>query len=81
MPTLAELNAKVDELQTALDEEQQQVADDRTAKEATIATLTQTVADLQAIIDAGNPANEAEIQAIMDKLNGAITDLKGTIEP
>lgn len=79
MPTLAELSAKVDELQTALDEEQQQVADDRATKEATIATLTQTVADLQAIIDSGNPADEAQIQAILDKVDAAITDLKATV--
>lgn len=79
MPTLQELNAKVDELQTALDTEQQEVADLIASKDAAIATLTQTVSDLQAIIDAGNPANEAEIQAILDKVNTAITDLQGTV--
>lgn len=71
MPTLAELSAKVDTMQTALDEEQQQVADLIASKDATIAAL-------QAIIDAGNPNNDAEIQAILDKVDAVIADLQGT---
>lgn len=70
MPTLAELNDKVDELQTALDAEQEQV-------QSAISTLEQTVADLQAQqSDGGTPE---ERQAILDKVNSVITDLKGTI--
>lgn len=74
-----ELSVKVDELQSELDIEQQQVADDRSQKETTIATLTQTVADLQAIIDAGGTDDSAAIQAVINKVNVAITDLKATI--
>lgn len=70
MPTLAELNAKVDELQTALDEEQ-------TAIQAAIDALTTTNTDLQAQVAAGG--TEAERQAIVDKIASVISDLQGTI--
>lgn len=72
MPTLAELNAKVDELQTALDAEQQQIAD-------AIAALNTTIADLEALVAAGG--TEAERQAILDKLSTIKTDLEGTVAP
>lgn len=72
MPTLAELNAKVDELQTDLDAEQQQIAD-------AIAALQQTVTTLEAQVAAGG--TEADRQAVLDKLNGVITDLQATIAP
>jgi len=74
-----ELTAKVTELEETVNTEQQQIADDRAQKEATIATLTQTVADLQAIIDAGGTDNTAEIQAVLDKVQGTIDDIKSTI--
>jgi len=70
MPTLQELNNKVTELQTALDDEQVQIAD-------AIAALQQTVTDLQALVAAGG--TEAERQAILDKLNATIADLQATI--
>lgn len=70
MPTLQELNNKVDELQTALDEEQ-------TAIQAAIDALTAANADLTAQVAAGG--TEAERQAIVDKINAVITDLQGTI--
>lgn len=77
MPTLEEINLKVDELQTALDAEQQQVKDLNAEKDATIATLEATVAELQAAQgDGGTP--EAR-QAVLDKLNGLLTDLKSTV--
>ena len=79
MPDLNELNAKVDELQTALDEEQQQVADLIASRDAAIATLETTVADLQAQVTAGG--TDADRQAIVDKVNSAIADLKSTVEP
>lgn len=70
MATIAELNAKVDELQAALDLEQEQIA-------ASIATLQQAVTDLtQQLADGGT---EAERQAVLDKLNSAIADLQSTI--
>lgn len=70
MATIQELSAKVDELQTKIDTEQQQVAD-------ALATLNQTVSDLQALIVDGG--TQAERQAIMDKLNSAISDLESTV--
>ena len=79
MPTLQELSDKVDELQVALDAEQQQVADLLAAKDATIATLNSTIADLQALVAAGG--TEAERQAILDKLTTLKTDLESTVAP
>lgn len=70
MPTLQELNNKVDELQSALDAEQQQIKD-------VVATLEQTVADLQAAQSDGGTPEERE--AILVKLQSAIDDLKETI--
>ncbi len=70
MATLAELSAKVDELQTALDEEQAQIAQ-------AIADLQQAVTDLQGQITDGGTAEER--QAVLDKLNATIADLKETI--
>lgn len=70
MPTLQELNNKVDELQSALDTEQQEVRD-------VIAALEQTVADLQAAQSDGGTPEERE--AILVKLQSAIDDLKETI--
>lgn len=70
MPTIQELSAKVDELQTALDEEQ-------TAIQAAIDALTTANADLQVLVTAGG--TEADRQAVSDKLDAVITDLKATI--
>lgn len=81
MPTIAELEAQVDDLQTTLDAEQQQVADDRAAKDAAIAALTQANADLQAIIDAGGGGDPAALQRIADKIAAIKTDLQATIAP
>lgn len=70
MATLAELSAKVDTLQTALDEEQQQIKD-------AIDSLNQIVTDLKAQVADGGTAEER--QAVADKIDAVITDLKGTI--
>jgi len=72
MPTLAELNSKVDELQTALDAEQIEIAN-------AIAALQAIVTDLQTQVAAGG--TEADRQAVMDKLNAVITDLQATVNP
>ena len=72
MTKLDDLNAKVDELQTALDAEQAQIA-------ASIQALTDQVAALQAIIDAGTAATDAQLQAVIDRVSATITDLQGTI--
>lgn len=67
MPTLAELNAKVDTLQTALDDEQQQVANK-------IAELEAIAAELRA-----SGGTDADRQAVTDKIDAVAADLKATI--
>lgn len=79
MPTLTELSAKVDELQTALDAEQQQVTDLLALKDTAIAALTQTNADLQLLVADGGTAEER--QAVLDKLNALKADLEATVAP
>lgn len=79
MPTLAEISTKADELQIALDAEQQQVADLLTQKETAIAALTQANADLQLLVADGGTAEER--QAVLDKLNAAKADLESTVAP
>lgn len=70
MATIQELTAQVDDLQVALDAEQQQIAD-------AIAALNQSIADLTALVAEGGTA--AERQALADKLTAIKTDLEGTI--
>lgn len=70
MPTIQELNAKVDELQTALDAEQEAI-------NAAINSLNTTITDLQALVAAGG--TEAERQAVLDKLNAIKADLEATV--
>lgn len=70
MSKLDDLNAKADELQSALDAEQAQI-------QAAIDALTQTVADLTAQL--GGVASDADLQAVIDKLTGTIADLQGTV--
>ncbi len=70
MSSVAQLSAKVDELQQAIDSEQTQIG-------AALSTLQSTVDGLkQELIDAGSPA---ERQAVADKLDAAITDVSSTI--
>lgn len=70
MATIKELSAKVDELQSVLDIEQQQIADALAKLQATVDDLTTQLAD-------GGTAEER--QAVLDKLNAVITDLQATI--
>lgn len=79
MPTLEEISAKADELQTALDAEQQQVADLLAQKDTTINTLNETIAELQTQLADGGTAEQR--QAVLDKLNGLKTDLESTVAP
>jgi hypothetical protein len=76
-PTNAELSAKVDELQVALDEEQQQVADLLAEKNSTIETLNGVIVDLEGQIADGGTAEQR--QALLDKMNALLSDLKGTV--
>lgn len=70
MATLQELETKVDELQVALDAEQQSIAE-------AIAALTQTITDLQALVADGGTVEQR--QAIADKLDALKADLEGTV--
>lgn len=72
MATLAEIKAKADELQVALDAEQVEIA-------AAIAALNVVIADLQALLVAGG--TEAERQVILDQLNTIKADLEATVTP
>lgn len=70
MPTLEELSAKADELQTALDTEQEQI-------QTAVNGLNETITTLQGqVADGGTP--EAR-QAVLDKLNAIKADLEATI--
>ena len=70
MATIQELSEKVDQLQVSLDAEQAQIA-------KVITDLEAVVADLQAQLEGS--VTSQEIQAVADKLDLAIADLKGTI--
>jgi predicted nucleic acid-binding Zn-ribbon protein len=70
MASITDLSAKVEELQTALDTEQTQIAD-------AFAAFLAEVTDLKAQLLAGG--TEAERQAVSDKLDAAIADLQATI--
>lgn len=70
MATLAEVQAKVTELQTALDAEQEQI------KQA-IDALTATIEQLRADVAGGG--TEAERQQVVDQIQSVVDDLKGTI--
>lgn len=77
MPTIDELSAKVDEVQAALDAEQQQVADLLAEKNSTIETLNGVVADLQTQLADGGTTEQR--QAVLDKLNSLKADLEATV--
>lgn len=84
MPSNAELSALVDQLQAAVDTEQQEVADLLAEKEATIVslnanvvTLGETIVALEAAVAAGG--TEAERQAILDKLVAVKADIESTV--
>lgn len=70
MANIQQLNEKVDELQSALDSEQEAIQAALATLQAAVDSLTQQLAD---------GGTEADRQAVLDKLNSAITDLKGTI--
>lgn len=77
MPTLAEIQQQANDLQLALDAEQSQVTNLLAEKDNTIATLKQTIVDLQAIIDAGG--DPAALQGISDTLTTLKNDLESTV--
>lgn len=70
MANITQLTEKVDALQTALDAEQEQI-------KAAIDELNAAKAELEVMIAEGGTTEQR--QALADKLDGVITDLKGTI--
>lgn len=77
MPTLEEISAKVDELQVALDNEQEQVAALIAAKDAAISALTESITALEALVAEGGTA--AARQAVIDSLDAIKADLEATV--
>lgn len=78
MPTLAEIQALADSLQTSLDQEQARVKELLDEKDNTITTLNTTVTELQALVESGG--TEEQRQALLDKLTTLKTDLESTVE-
>jgi len=74
MATLEEISMKVDELQAALDAEQEQIAILISAKDAAITGLTESIAALEAMVAEGGTA-EAR-QAIVEKIEAVKADLE-----
>jgi hypothetical protein len=70
MASIQELSEKVDALQVSLDLEQEAVNN-------AIAGLSQTIADLQALIVDGGTAEQR--QELADKLDAIKADLEGTV--
>lgn len=79
MPTLSEIKVLADQLQVALDAEQSQITELLAQKDAAIAALNTTIANLQALVTSGG--TEAERQEILDGLNTIKTDLEATVAP
>lgn len=77
--TLEQLQQKAQELQEALDAEQQQVKDLLEQKNSTIESLNTTITSLEALVAEGGTAEQR--QALLDQLTAIKTDLQGTVEP
>lgn len=83
---VADLNAKVAELQTSVDNEQAQIQGLLDTNAQVVTDLNAKVAELQAIIDAGGTTTPEDLQAIsdgiqtaMDQLATTKADLEGTV--
>jgi len=83
---VADLNSKVDDLQTSLDAEQAQIQGLLDTNAQVVTDLNAKIVELQAIIDAGGSATPADLQAISDGIKTATdkiatekADLEGTV--
>lgn len=77
MALIDDLNAKVVELQEALDTEQAQIKTLVDGQNVTIAGLNAQVTELQGMLADG--ATPTQLQAVIDNLNTIKTDLEGTV--
>ena len=77
MANLADLEAKIVDLQAAVDAEQQQVADLVAANVATVEGLTAANAALQALVDVA-PTPE-QLQAVVDSIEAVKADIQTTV--
>jgi len=77
MANLADLQAKVVELQASVDAEQEQIKALLDQNAATILSLTEQIAALQALVDAA-PTPE-QIQSVIDALQATKEDIEGTV--
>jgi hypothetical protein len=78
-PTQADIDKKIDELQVALDAEQQQVKDLLAEKDGTITSLNAIITDLNGQLADGGTAEQR--QATLDKINALKDDLVETVPP
>lgn len=77
MGALEDLQAKVAELQTSVDAEQQQINDLLAQNAAVITGLNEQIAALQAQLATG--ATAEQLQGVIDGLNAIKTDIEGTV--
>ncbi len=76
--SLAQISAKADELQAALDAEQEQIAAAKTELNAKLDAQTALIEELRATIADGG--TEEERASVLSKLDSSVVDLKGTVE-
>lgn len=71
MGKIEDLQQAATDLQSALDAKQDQIA-------TKLAADKQTIADLQAIVDAGNGVTDEQLQGIIEQLTASREDLAAT---